>query len=188
MIRLSRLAGMASLVALLGWAAWESRWQPQPEPAPAVSDATVAATPATPLRFAPLSDYPVTLERPLFFPGRVLPTGTAAVTAADDEDAPPPVIGGAARPSLKAVIIDKGQRSALLQLPGQPDSVRLRAGESAGGWRLVAIGDDEVTIESGGKREQLPLRDFSHAPAPRPQPPRPGMHMRSGINPATEPE
>jgi hypothetical protein len=191
MIRPSHLAGSLSLMVLLAWAAWESRWQPQPEPAPPMTDKPAEAAPITTLAFPPLSDYRITLERPLFYPGRIMPSAPDTISDTD-EDTPQTPLGGMARPSLKAVIIEHGERSALLQLPGQPDNVRLRTGESSAGWQVVAIDKDQVTVESGGRREQLPLRDFTNMPPPGPRLPRQRTPVRrprpSGIEPKTAPE
>lgn len=157
----ARLTGFLLLAALLGWALWEARWTPA-LPAPPDSVAQPDATPlAAPLAFAPLSDYPATLSRPLFFAGRRAPGQATGDTpdATGDGTAPTPT-GGTSRLSLSAVIEEGDQRSALLSVPGQGPATRVRVGEQIGGWRLVGIADDGVTVEADGRREQIPLRHF----------------------------
>ena len=164
----ARIVGLALLLALLGWAVWETKWTPQPA---ALPDAAAEATPlpaTPPQQFAPLSDYRITLERPLFFPGRRLPGETAAATEAMPGAGRPVTPGSAPRLTLSAVIEENGKRSALLTVPGQAASTRVQEGESIGGWRLVSIADDSVTVEANGKSEQLPLRDYGAAPSAPP--------------------
>lgn len=185
-----RLIGLSTLTALLAWAAWEARWQPAPEPPPPPAGEHATTAPLEPLQFAPLSDYPVTLERPLFYADRHLPN--AATPADEDEPAAAMLDTAAATPrlALSAIIVEDGLRSALLAMPGQPTSTRVREGESLGGWRLVEIGDDAVTVEADGRREQIPLHDYGTAP---PLPPRRAAPPRrpprsSGVDPSTPPE
>lgn len=188
MISPLRAIGLLSLAVLLGWTLWESRWQPTLPAAPEMVDtaAPEAPTPAAPA--PPLSDYGATLERPLFFPGRRFPSTTTAATPAASGPAPA-AAPRAARPSLSAVIEEHGERSALLTAPGQATSTRLRPGEQLGGWKLVSIDDDGVTVEQDGRREKIPLRSYGDAPAPppakpaapRPPAPQPLRFIRHGI-------
>lgn len=189
----AQVIGAVSLAALLGWALWEAAWKPALPPAPepvSGSDAvTVAPTPPV----TPLGDYLITLQRPLFFPGRRAPgeepgdspTATAGPAAISR--------GGSALPSLSAVIEEGGQRSALLTAPGQAVGTRLRPGEELGGWRLVSIADDSVTVESNGRREQIPLRRYGNAPPPAAARPASTLkprfaRQRAGTDPEQPPE
>lgn len=205
MSSVTRLAGIATLTLLLGWALWESRWQPQLPAAPAAGDLPAAPEALPAPTFAPLGDYPVTLTRPLFFPGRRPPgstepgstAGTAGATTATGSTAP------ASRLKLTAVIEEDGQFSALLQAPGEQVSQRLTVGQSLAGWRLVAIDANQVTVASGDRREQIPLRNFGNnntatTPAPAPAgstprrppflPPPAAMQPTGGTNPMAAPE
>ena len=185
-----RIAGLILLIALLGWAVWEVQWTPQPVPLPDTTTDAAPASPAPPREFAPISDYRITLERPLFYPGRQSPNGAVASATDESDDAPPLTPTGGPRLTLSAVIEENGKRSALLAAPGQATSTRVQEGERIGDWRLVSIAEDSVTLESNGRREQLPLRNFGAAPfppassippprRPRPQRPRRGAGMSS---------
>lgn len=185
-----RLLGIATLAGLLVWTGWEARWQPQPEPAPDETALQPAAGALAPLEFAPLSDFAVTLQRPLFYEDRRLPSAAEAAPE-DNAELPSQPTGIARLLAVTAIIVEDGQRSALLSVPGESGSIRLREGESAGGWRLVEIGEDQVTIEANGRREQVPLRDYGAAPVPpppaqRPLPRRPPRRLPP--NPTTTPE
>jgi general secretion pathway protein N len=186
-----RLLGIALLAGLLAWSGWEARWQPQPEPAPAKTALQPAAGALAPPEFAPLGDFTVTLQRPLFYEDRRLPS--AAQAAPEDQAELPTQPTGVSRLlAVTAIIVEDGQRSALLSVPGETGSIRLREGESAGGWRLVEIGEDQVTVEANGRLEQIPLRDYGAAPVPAPQaqqrplPRRPPRRLPP--NPTTTPE
>jgi general secretion pathway protein N len=165
------MIGSATLLGLLGWAAWEASWEPHPEPPPQAEIATAEASSLEPLAFAPLSDYGLTLERPVFYEDRRLPETTEAEPA--DNVEPTAQLTSSGRLRLSAIIVENGQPSALLSIPGEPRSLRLREGESAGGWRLIEIHEDRVTVESNGRTEDIELHDFAVAPAPAPPPRRP---------------
>lgn len=163
----ARLIGLVSLTALLAWALWEASWQPQlpTAPGPVSAADAVAGAPTAPV--TPLGDYAVTLQRPLFYPGRRVPSDSSADAPSAAATTP---VGRASNPlpSLSAVIEEGERRSALLTLPGQATSTRLSPGEELGGWRLVRIEDDSVTVESNGRREQIPLRRYGSAAGPTP--------------------
>lgn len=189
----ARLSGLALLAALLAWAVWEARWTPglPPPPEPVAGQDIAPAPPAPPAQ--PLADYPVTLARPLFYPGRHLPDAAPEQLAGGDR--PGPVVARqATRPTLTAVIEEHGERSALLIVPGQVTSTRLRPGESLGEWRLVSIDEESVTVEHDGRREEIPLRRFDAAPPPprqtTPQPPARPRFIRpqTGNNAGSRPE
>jgi hypothetical protein len=158
---------LASLILLLAWAGWEARWQPQPEPPP--PDLAEQDTPASlaPLTFPAVSDFQATLEQPLFYEDRRLPE--AVEPEGSSEPAAEAGSARAARLALTAIIIEDGERSALVSVPGEAASLRLRVGDTAGGWRLIAIGESEITVEADGRQQQIALRDFGAAPMPVPE-------------------
>lgn len=166
MVSPARIVGLTLLIGLLGWAIWETLWTPQP--VPPLDAATESAPPpiTPPQQFAPLSDYHVTLERPLFSSDRRPPGEAMADADATADGAQPVIPGNTSRLSLSAIIEEHGKRSALLTVPGQAVSTRVQEGESIGGWRLVKIAEDGVTVEANGKREELPLRSFGAATPP----------------------
>lgn len=162
MVKTTTLAGLLSLTALTAWATWEAQWQPVP-----ARPITPGRTPPSSLQMppspvTPLSDYHATLQRPLFFADRSLPSPEAD-THAETGHEHAPATGATARLSLKAVIIEGDQRSALLLQPGKTGSTQVREGEHIAGWRLVSIEEGVVTLESNGTREQLPLRHYGAA-------------------------
>lgn len=161
---------LISLLALLGWAAWESRWTPSPRTlAAAPAQAAPPAPPPAPAPPPPLGDYHATLERPLFFADRRLPADGGTVT-----DASPTVTaatGNASRLTLTAIVEEDGEHTALLGAPGLATSVRAREGDTVAGWRLDEITDDSVTVSADGRQETLPLRHFDKVTAPPPRRP-----------------
>lgn len=185
----AQLFGMASLALLLGWATWEASWKPGSLPPPQSAELLPSLTPMTPLRFGALSDYPATLERPLFFPDRRLPGAEQTTAAAESDTAIAPRVVTGARPTLRAVIVEGEQRSALLQQPGELTSTRVRIGERIGDWRLIDIEQDGVTLELDGRRQELPLREFDPAPAvSTPSAPARQHRLSGGVTPVTPPE
>lgn len=164
----ARLIGLVSLIALLAWTVREASWSPQPLPTPTAPDTPAAVTMPNEAGFAaPLSDYGTTLSRPLFYANRQPPVADGATEETPGTPAGH-TAGQAPRLSLSAVIVEDGQRSALLSAPGQATSTRLREGDSLAGWRLVTIAEDRVTVESDGRQEELLLRRFDSAPPPPP--------------------
>lgn len=171
----ARLFGLILLAALSIWALWELLWSPTPLPAPQAAElrATEVA-PADRGLTKPLTDYTATLVRPLFFAGRTPPPAEPASTAGAGADAtsPPAATANATRLSLSAVIVEHGERSALLIAAGQASSTRLKVGDTLAGWRLVSIEDDRVTVSSNGRDQALLLRQFDAAPIRPTQVPR----------------
>lgn len=163
-----RILGVMLLMALLGWIAWEAQWRPQAMPLSAAMT-ELAPMPVTPTpQFATLSDYRMTLERPLFYPDRRPPVAPMSSDPAIASNAPGQPVNQdhSPRPNLTAIIEEHGNRTALLALPGQAVSTRLKEGEQLDNWLLVSIDDSTVTVENNGKREQLSLRSFGNAPPP----------------------
>lgn len=175
--------GLVALLALLAWAAWESRWTPSAQAPAAVPSTPPPVTPppaSTPA--PPLSEYQTTLDRPLFFADRRLPTDGSTDT--DPGSTPAVAPGSASRLTLTAIVEADGEYTALLGAPGLATSVRARKGDTIAGWRLEEITDDSVTISADGRQETLPLRQFDKVTAP-PPPRRPiGPTIRPPVPPA----
>ncbi len=160
--------GLGLLLLTLGWAGWELAWSPAPLPAPEVDTLPdVGPAPDTSRLTRPLSDYGTTLARPLFYAGRTTPSqATESAPGTPQTTSAPTPANNVPRLSLSAVIVEQGERSALLVAPGQATSTRLKVGDELAGWRLIRVDDDSVTISANGREQVLPLRDFGAAPPP----------------------
>lgn len=114
---------------------------------------------------APLTTYRGTLDRPLFAPDRrPPPPPQAAETRANGAAVDPPPADG-----LRIVGFMKGSGGkvparALVRAADASQAVWVEAGSTIGGWRVAAVGDRTVTLESGGQRRELKL--FETAPEP----------------------
>jgi len=123
-----------------------------------------------PLWSVPLSALTVTQERPIFSAMRRPPP--RAVAAAPVEQvrvqAPKPV---EPLPPLMLVGAVAGEGDAIAILVNRTDQkvVRLRRGESLGGWSLTSVQSREVTLKQGDRSEVLALqRPEASAPSGRP--------------------
>jgi hypothetical protein len=167
-----QLVALLTAVLLGGWLAWELVRAPAAVvPTDPGAPAELAAVPPRDLEFdqPDLLDFQATLDRPLFNEDRQ-PDDT--ITAGGDEPgdapqtAPPPL-------RLSAIITDAAGRSALLQQPGAEMPQRVREGERIAGWTVLEISDEAVSLGSGERRSEIPLRVFEAAPPPRPLASRP---------------
>lgn len=97
----------------------------------------------TPVALAAASADPAVSRRSIFRPTRLAASGPPGVPAGPLDGASP--VG---------VIKVRGAARLILQTP-DGKSVTLRPGQSWQGWRLVAIGSDDVRFERGGERVTL---------------------------------
>jgi general secretion pathway protein N len=181
--------GLAALCAVLGIAATSaatsSRMDILPDDAagpaesvdvgavrPIAPPAQAASKPVprgNPLWAVPLSALPTTQERPIFSASRRPPPRAVAASPVDETPAPPPPKPADAPPPLMLVGAVVGEGDAIAILVNRTDQkvVRLRQGESLGGWSLTSILPREVTFKQGDRSEVLALRrpDDTTAPA-----------------------
>lgn len=137
-------------------------------PAPAVSKPMPRGNP---LWSVPLSVLTVTQERPIFSATRRPPPRAVAAAPADEARAPPPPKPVEAPPLLLVGAV-VGEDDAIAILVNRTDQkvVRLRQGESLGGWLLTSVQPREVTFKQGDRSEVLALQrpDGTTAPAGSP--------------------
>jgi len=176
-----RATGVAALCAVLGVAgaiaATSSRLDILPDEAagspaesvevgavrPIVRTEPNASKPAprgNPLWSVPLSVLTVTQERPIFSATRRPPPRAVAAAPADEARAPPPPKPVEAPPPLALVGAVVGEGDAIAILVNRTDQkvVRLRQGESVGGWSLTSVQPREVTFKQGDRSEVIALQ------------------------------
>ena len=166
------LAGLGVIsLALLAVIAMEALQAP----APATSAAPIQASGLPPAAVDDVSAFmPTILARPLFALDRRPKAGPAAAGAPSDE-----------MPRLAGVIIERTQRRAIFQPPGDGKPVTLVEGDQIAGWQIQGIAADGVTL-TGPKGTQTlePKADPSLAAAqpPNVDPTAPGAGGRPPPN------
>src|SRR3954462_5890636 len=161
-----RAMGLAALCAVLGVAATSaatsSRMDILPDDAagpaesvdvgavrPIARPAPTVSTPVprgNPLWAVPLSALTTTQDRPIFSASRRPPPGAVASSPVEEVqpprpkavDVPPPLM-------LVGAVVGEGEAIAILVDRTNQKVVRLRQGESLGGWSLTAVQPCEVT-------------------------------------------
>lgn len=176
---------MSGAVTLFGWiaAALAAGWLgfEATRPPPSLPEPVAAVEPIAPelpelAREVPLlSEFKVTLDRPLFSQDRRPDKGSEPADAVAQEV---PGANGAPGVRLTAVIVDAEGRSALLYLPQQAQAQRVPLGGTIAGWRVEQIRDDAVVLRNGAREAEVALRTFGPArpaapanaePAPAPR-------------------
>ncbi|RNJ63695.1 MAG: hypothetical protein EDM03_04725 [Porphyrobacter sp. IPPAS B-1204] len=118
-----------------------------PQDRPAVPDVPPAALRAGPVQIAVISPDPALSRRSIFQPTRLAGSGAAGLSV------PAGPLDGAIPAGIVRV---RGAARLVLQTP-DGGSVTLRPGQSWQGWRLTAIGTDEVRFARGGETVTLGL-------------------------------
>lgn len=143
--------------------------RPIARPAPA---ANKTAPRGNPLWSVPFSVLTVTQERPIFSATRRPPPRAVAASPVEETHAPPPPKPVDAPPPLTLVGAVVGEGDAIAILVNRTDQkvVRLRQGESLGGWSLTSVQPREVMLKQGDRSEVLALQrpDGTTAPADPP--------------------
>jgi len=131
--------------------------RPIARPAQAVSKPVPRGNP---MWAVPLSALTVTQERPIFSASRRPPPRAVAASPVDEAPAPPPPKPVDAPPPLLLVgaVVGEGDAIAILVNRADQKVVRLRQGESLGGWSLTAVQPREVTLKQGDRSEVLALQ------------------------------
>ncbi|RXT36755.1 hypothetical protein [Bradyrhizobium betae] len=112
-----------------------------------------------PLWAVPLSALPTTQERPIFSASRRPPPRAVAASPVDEAPPPPPRPVDAPPPlMLVGAVVGEGDAIAILVNRTDQKVVRLRQGESLGGWSLTAVQPREVTLKQGDRSEVLALQ------------------------------
>ena len=124
-----------------------------------------------PLWSVPLSALTATQERPIFSAMRRPPPRAVAASPAEEMSAPPPKPVEAPPPLLLVgAVVGEGDAIAILVNRSDQKVVRLRQGESLGGWSLTSVQPREVTFRQGERSEVLALQRLEAA-APAGPPP-----------------
>jgi len=126
-----------------------------------------------PLWSVPLSALTATQERPIFSATRRPPPRAVAASPVEEVQAPPPKQVEAPPPPLLLVgaVIGEGDAIAILVNRFDQKIVRLRQGESLGGWSLTEVQPREVTFKQGDRSEVLALQRPADPVAAPPAPP-----------------
>lgn len=113
-----------------------------------------------PLWSVPLSALTATQDRPIFSAARRPPPRAVAASPVEANPAPPPPKPVEAPPPLLLVgaVVGEGEAIAILVNRTDQKVVRLRQGESLGGWSLTSVQPREVTFKQGERSEVLALR------------------------------
>lgn len=137
---------------------------------PIAGPAQAATTPArrgNPLWSVPLSALTATQERPIFSAmRRPPPRAVAAVPVEEAHVAPPKPVDAPPPLMLVGAVLGEGDAIAIFVNRTDQKVVRLRQGESLGGWSLTSVQPREVTLKQGDRSEVLALQRPEAAPAP----------------------
>lgn len=133
---------------------------PQQIGSPAAPRPGAAAIPTVPLTPRPLATYGGTLDRPLFEPSRR--PRPAVVEPVEQSAAGDTGVVATVADDLRIVGIMRSKKEpaaarALVRSTDAPQAVWVETGASIGGWRVAAIGERTVTVESGGQRREISL-------------------------------
>lgn len=142
--------------------------RPIARPAPA---ANKPAPRGNPLWSVPFSVLTVTQERPIFSATRRPPPRAVAAAPVEEVHARPPKPVEAPPPlMLVGAVVGEGDAIAILVNRTDQKVVRLRQGESLGGWSLTSVQPREVTFKQGDRSEVLALQrpDGTTTPASPP--------------------
>ncbi|MDA9431629.1 hypothetical protein [Bradyrhizobium sp. CCBAU 51627] len=156
---------------------------------PIASSAPVASKPAprgNPLWSVPLSALTATHERPIFSATRRPPPRAVATAPVEEVHAVPPPKPVEAPPPLTLVGAVVGEGDAIAILVNRTDQkvVRMRQGETQGGWSLTSVQPREVTFKQGDRNEVLALQRPDGASA---RPGSPAMPAAEGAGKLTMP-
>lgn len=125
---------------------------PAPRSSPVLTEAPASAV-SLPAPLAASMPLSVTAERSLFLPSRHAERPSTTPVAAAAPPAPPL----SASITLLGTVGGPGNRIALLKRSSGSEVLRLREGESTGGWEVVRIGATEVFFKQGERRDELHL-------------------------------
>lgn len=117
-----------------------------------------------PLWSVPLSALTATQERPIFSATRRPPPRAVAASPVEESHAPPPKPVEPPPPLLLVgAVVGEGDAIAILVNRIDQKVVRLRQGESLGGWSLTSVQPREVTFKQGKRSEVLVLQRLEPA-------------------------
>ena len=131
---------------------------------------TASTGSANPLWAIPLSALTATRSRPLFTPSRrpPAPIVVAAPVAAPPPPPPPPPAPEHPNLMLVGTVAGEGGSVAVFIDNATRNAVRLRTGESHGGWVLQVVDHRTVTLQKGSQTETLELPKPTDTKGPTP--------------------
>ena len=127
--------------------------RPRPEPAKVLPS-------GNPLWAVPLSALTATQARPIFSASRRPPQPAVVAPAPALASAPPPAPAEAEHPPLALIgaVVGSGEAIAVFLDRATQKVVRLRPGESHGGWKLSGVESREVTFSKDNRSETMALK------------------------------
>jgi general secretion pathway protein N len=113
-----------------------------------------------PLWSVPLSVLTATQERPIFSASRRRPPRVVTAPPVERPSAPPPKAAEPDHPALALIGVIVGDSDAIAVFVDRTNQkiIRLRRGESHGGWALNAVERREATLAKGDWTETIRLR------------------------------
>ncbi|SFV19244.1 hypothetical protein [Bradyrhizobium arachidis] len=114
-----------------------------------------------PLWAVPFSALTTTQERPIFSASRRPPPRAVAASPVEEVQAPPPPKPAEAPPPLLLLVgavVGEGDAIAILVNRTDQSIVRLRQGDTLGGWSLTSVQPREVTFKQGDRSEMYLLQ------------------------------
>jgi general secretion pathway protein N len=136
---------------------------------PVARPAATANRPAphgNPLWSVPLTALTATQERPIFSATRRPPALAVAAAPVVEVRAPPPRPVEPPPLMLVGAVVGEGDAIAILVNRTDQKVVRMRPGESLGGWSLTSVQPREVTFKQGDRSEVLALQRPGGTSAP----------------------
>ncbi|MBR1088697.1 hypothetical protein JQ621_14605 [Bradyrhizobium manausense] len=142
---------------------------------PTARPAPTASRPASrgnPLWSVPLAALTATQERPIFSATRRPPPRAVAAAPVVEVRAPPPKPVEPPPLILVGAVVGEGDAIAILVSRSDQKVLRMRPGETLGGWSLSSVQPREVTFKRGDRSEVLALQrpGATSAPAGLPVP------------------
>jgi general secretion pathway protein N len=123
-----------------------------------------------PLWSVPLSVLTATQARPIFSASRRPPQAAVLAPAPELASAPPPAPAEAEHPPLALIgaVVGAGEAIAVFLDRATQKVIRLRPGDSHGGWKLSGVESREVTFKRDDRTEKLVLTRPEEPGAPLP--------------------
>lgn len=155
------LLGLLSVYAAGGlWLFFEVQYDAPKAPVFESYDPVLPVIKPAPFRNPTLDDFADIIKRPLFDPSRKPPMVESALAAASPTTAEvPEAPSEITEMRLSAIVEIAGSQRALFSMQ-DGKTVSASKGDRIAGWRLIAMDNEQVTLERHGQRQILKLRDF----------------------------